>query len=43
MRHFSVAVLAASIFHDGTHSIGEAKAFLASAGIPMRQTREATS
>ena len=30
------AVLAASIFHDGTHTIGEAKAFLARAGIPMR-------
>jgi cyclase len=30
------AVLAASIFHDGTFSIGEAKRFLADAGIPMR-------
>lgn len=30
------AVLAASIFHDGTFTIGEAKAFLARAGIPMR-------
>ena len=30
------AVLAASIFHDGTYSIGEAKAFLSAAGIPMR-------
>jgi cyclase len=30
------AVLAASIFHDGTYSIGEAKRFLADAGIPMR-------
>jgi cyclase len=30
------AVLAASIFHDGTYRVGEAKAFLASAGIPMR-------
>jgi cyclase len=30
------AVLAASIFHDGTYRIGEAKAFLAAAGIPMR-------
>ena len=30
------AVLAASIFHDGTYSIGEAKRFLASSGIPMR-------
>ncbi|HSO31253.1 MAG TPA: imidazole glycerol phosphate synthase subunit HisF [Labilithrix sp.] len=30
------AVLAASIFHDGTYRIGEAKAFLAAAGIAMR-------
>ncbi len=30
------AVLAASIFHFGEHSIGEAKAFMAEAGIPMR-------
>ena len=30
------AVLAASIFHDGTYRIGEAKAFLRRAGIPMR-------
>ncbi|WP_371054678.1 imidazole glycerol phosphate synthase subunit HisF [Rhodosalinus sp. K401] len=30
------AVLAASIFHFGTHSIAEAKAHMASAGIPMR-------
>ncbi len=30
------AVLAASIFHDGTHSIGEAKRFLARAGVPVR-------
>jgi len=30
------AVLAASIFHFGTHSIPEAKAHLAAAGIPMR-------
>jgi len=30
------AVLAASIFHDGTHTIGEAKAFLANAGIAVR-------
>ncbi|MBX3211478.1 MAG: imidazole glycerol phosphate synthase subunit HisF [Labilithrix sp.] len=29
-------ILAASIFHDGTFSIGEAKDFLARAGIPMR-------
>jgi cyclase len=33
------AVLAASIFHDGTYRIGQAKAFLAEAGIPMRPAR----
>jgi cyclase len=37
------AVLAASIFHDGTYRIGEAKAFLASAGIPMRLAQEAAA
>lgn len=30
------AVLAASIFHFGEHSIGEAKRFMAEAGLPMR-------
>ena len=30
------AVLAASIFHDGTFTIGEAKRFLADAGVPVR-------
>jgi cyclase len=35
------AVLAASIFHDGTYRIGQAKAFLADAGVPMRRTRAA--
>jgi cyclase len=30
------AVLAASIFHFGTYSIGEAKRYMAAAGIPMR-------
>ncbi len=30
------AVLAASIFHFGHHTIGEAKAFLAAAGLPVR-------
>jgi cyclase len=30
------AVLAASIFHFGTYTIGEAKAHMATAGIPMR-------
>lgn len=32
------AVLAASIFHDGTCTIGAAKELLASAGIPVRRT-----
>ena len=31
------AVLAASIFHDGIYTIGEAKAYLARAGVPVRQ------
>jgi cyclase len=31
------AVLAASIFHFGTYRIGEAKAYLAKAGIPIRR------
>jgi cyclase len=30
------AVLAASIFHYGEYSIGEAKRFMAGAGLPMR-------
>ena len=30
------AVLAASIFHFGTYTIGEAKAHMARAGLPMR-------
>ncbi len=32
----ATAVLAASIFHFGTHTIGEAKRHMADAGIPMR-------
>jgi imidazole glycerol-phosphate synthase subunit HisF len=32
------AVLAASIFHFGTHSIGQAKQYLAARGIPVRVT-----
>jgi cyclase len=32
----ATAVLAASIFHFGTYTIGEAKAHMAAAGIPMR-------
>ena len=35
------AVLAASIFHDGTHSVRAAKAFLARAGVPVRPVEEA--
>jgi cyclase len=30
------AVLAASIFHFGQHTIGEAPRYMAGAGIPMR-------
>ena len=30
------AVLAASIFHFGTYTIGQAKAHMAKAGLPMR-------
>jgi cyclase len=30
------AVLAASIFHYGEHTIGEAKRYMAAAGLPMR-------
>ena len=30
------AVLAASIFHDGTHSVAEVKRFLAASGVPVR-------
>ena len=30
------AVLAASIFHDGRYTVGEVKAFLAQAGLPVR-------
>jgi cyclase len=38
------AALAATIFHDGTHSIGEAKAYLAAAHVPVRgrENREGT-
>jgi cyclase len=34
------AVLAASIFHFGTYTIAEAKAYLHAAGIPVRETEE---
>ncbi len=33
----ATAVLAASIFHFGTHTIGEAKSAMAAAGIPIRR------
>ena len=36
------AVLAASIFHYGEHSIGEAKRYMAAAGLPMRLDRLTT-
>jgi imidazole glycerol-phosphate synthase subunit HisF len=32
----ATAVLAASIFHFGQHSVREAKEYMASAGLPMR-------
>ncbi|HEY5819963.1 MAG TPA: imidazole glycerol phosphate synthase subunit HisF [Mesorhizobium sp.] len=37
----ATAVLAASIFHFGTYTIGEAKAHMAAAGLPMRLDRAA--
>jgi cyclase len=36
----ATAVLAASIFHFGTYTVGQAKAALATAGIPVRPARE---
>lgn len=39
----ATAVLAASIFHFGTYSIGAAKAHMADAGIPMRQDGRVSS
>lgn len=35
-REGASGILAASIFHDGTHTIGEAKRYLEAAGLPMR-------
>jgi cyclase len=32
----ATAVLAASIFHFGTYSVAEAKAYMAASGLPMR-------
>jgi cyclase len=37
------AALAASIFHDGEHTIAEAKRYLAAAGVPVRPAREASA
>jgi len=37
------AVLAASIFHFGQHTVAEAKAAMAAAGVPVRPAREAGS
>jgi len=34
------AVLAASIFHDGTHAIGEVKQYLGTHGVPVRPAEE---
>jgi cyclase len=36
MQGHASAVLAASIFHFGTHSIADAKAAMAAANIPVR-------
>ena len=33
------AVLAASIFHFGTYSVGQAKEFMSKAGVPIRQVK----
>jgi len=37
------AALAASIFHDGEHTVAEAKRYLAAQGIPVRPARETVS
>lgn len=37
------AALAASIFHDGTHTVGEVKRLLAAAGVPVRPVLEAAA
>ncbi|MCP4330621.1 MAG: imidazole glycerol phosphate synthase subunit HisF [Alphaproteobacteria bacterium] len=39
----ATAVLAASIFHFGTYSIGEAKAYMKSAGVPVRDVAASDS
>jgi cyclase len=35
------AVLAASIFHEGTHTVGDVKRHLRAAGIPVRLPADA--
>ena len=37
LRAGAAAVLAASIFHQGTYPIGDVKRFLAAQGFPMRE------
>jgi len=37
LRAGAAAVLAASIFHEGTYTVGDVKAFLAEQGFPMRE------
>jgi cyclase len=37
LRAGADAVLCASIFHYGQHTVAEAKAYLAGAGIPVRE------
>ena len=34
------AALCASIFHDGTFTVGQAKAYLAARGVAVRLTRD---
>jgi cyclase len=41
VRGHASAVLAASIFHDGTHGIAEAKRFLGAAGVAVRESERA--
>ncbi len=38
LRAGAAAVLAASIFHQGTYTVGEVKAYLAQQGFPMRES-----
>ena len=42
LRAGAAAVLAASIFHQGTYTVGEIKSYLAEQGFPIREetTRE---